>query len=66
MSIDTANVQTAVAAASSSTAGEAQILVLKKAISSQAQNAAALIEALPQMPALATSGSIGRNVNTVA
>jgi uroporphyrinogen-III synthase len=66
VSIDTANVQTAVAAASSSTAGEAQILVLKKAISSQAQNAAALIEALPQMPALATSGSIGRNVNTVA
>jgi len=40
------------------------ILVLKKALDSQAQTAAALIQAIPQPPA--ASGNVGRNVNTKA
>jgi len=38
--------------------------VLKKALDSQAQTAAALIQALPQPPA--ATGNVGRNVNTTA
>ena len=59
----------AAAAASSSdpgsVAGAAQILVLKKAIDLQATTSAQLLQALPQ-PALASSGSLGTQVNAFA
>lgn len=45
-----------------STESQKSVLVLKKALDSQAQTAAALIQALPQPP----SGNVGRNVNTTA
>lgn len=48
-----------------STAEAAQLLVMKKAMNLQAAGAAQLIEALPQ-PALATSGTLGTQVNTYA
>ena len=55
--------------ASSATPGSVQgavaVSVLKKALDQQASSAAQLIQALPQ-PALATSGSIGTQVNTYA
>lgn len=55
------------AALSSSSAGSAaQVLVLKKALDQQSAGAAALIAALPQAPALAQSGTLGRHVNTYA
>lgn len=46
--------------------GAASMLVLRKALDAQAAGAIALLEALPQQPALATQGSVGRNVNTFA
>ena len=53
--------------ASSGTVGEAaSLLVLRKALDVQQSGAAALLAALPQAPALATEGSLGRNVNTYA
>lgn len=44
----------------------ASTLVLKQALQTQAANAIALLNALPQQPALATQGSVGRHVNTFA
>jgi len=44
----------------------ASTLVLKKALDMQASGAVELLNALPQQPALATEGSVGRNVNTFA
>lgn len=61
---NSAGVASATAQASSGDA--AQILVLKKALKLQASSAAALIQALPQPQPLATSGSLGRNVDTFA
>lgn len=55
-----------VQAATSAAQSPASVLVLKKALDQQATNAAQLLQALPQMPQLATSGAIGRNVNTTA
>ncbi|HEU6454448.1 MAG TPA: YjfB family protein [Roseateles sp.] len=46
--------------------GAASTLVLKKALEVQAQGAIALLNALPQQPALATQGSLGRNLNVFA
>lgn len=46
--------------------GAASTLVLKKALEVQAQGAMALLNALPQQPALATQGSLGRHVNVFA
>lgn len=46
--------------------GVASTLMLKKALDVQAQGAIALLNALPQQPALATEGSVGRNINTFA
>lgn len=64
------SVDAAVNSASSSPPGSvgnaAGLMVLRKAIDSQAAGAAALIAALPQQPALATEGTLGRNVNTYA
>lgn len=48
-----------------STAESAQIAVIKKSLDLQSANAATLLQSLPQ-PALATSGSLGTNVNTYA
>lgn len=44
----------------------ASTMVLKTALATQAANALALINALPLQPALATEGSVGRNLNTFA
>ena len=60
----TPGVQSATAATQSATAGDAQVLVLKKALAAQSQNAVSLIQALPQP--LATSGNLGRHLNAVA
>lgn len=46
--------------------GVASTLMLKKVLDVQAQGAIALLNALPQQPALATEGSVGRNINTFA
>lgn len=43
-----------------------QLLLLRKALQSQAQNAAAMLQALPQQPKLATEGAVGTNINTFA
>jgi hypothetical protein len=58
-------VQSASAAASSSTADAVNILVLKKALDIQAQGAMTLLQALPQPP-LASQGPVGTKVNTFA
>jgi hypothetical protein len=61
------SVNTAAAAASQGPSGDAvHILVLRKALNTQAAGALALINAIPQQPQLATEGSLGRNVNTYA
>lgn len=62
------SVSAATSAAQSSTAGDAQMLVLKKALNTQAASALTLISAIPQMqqPALATEGTLGTQVNTYA
>jgi len=51
------------------TADALGIAVLKKALATQASAAATLLQALPQpqaQPALATTGSLGTQVNTFA
>jgi len=60
------SVSTAASYAGSDTAGSASLLVLKKAMDTQAAGALALINTLPQSPALATEGQVGRNINTYA
>jgi hypothetical protein len=60
------SVNTAAAAASQPSADAVQILVLRKALNTQAAGALALLNAIPQQPKLATEGSLGRNVNTYA
>ncbi|MBB2487436.1 putative motility protein [Mitsuaria sp. WAJ17] len=64
------SVATVVNDASSSMPGTvgnaASLLVLRKAIDAQAAGAAALLAALPQAPALATEGQLGRQLNTYA
>lgn len=60
-----AGVSSAVSAAQAPSSDAVNILVLKKALDMQSASAVQLIEALPQ-PALATSGNLGRNVNTFA
>ena len=42
------------------------LLVLRKALDIQADGALALLSALPQQPALATEGSLGRHLNAYA
>lgn len=60
----------AVQAASSLEAGTVQsavaIKVLRSSLDQQAATAAQLIDAIPQPPTLATSGSVGTRLNTVA
>ena len=65
ISLINAIVSTASAQASRSTSDAVHISVLKKALDTQASAAATLLQALPQ-PALASSGSLGTQVNTFA
>jgi hypothetical protein len=60
------SVTSAVLAAQGDTADAANLLVLKKAMSVQEAGALALIDAIPQQPALATEGNLGRNLNAFA
>ena len=59
-------VQSATAAAQEPTSDAVNIAVLKKALDIQAASAAALIQALPVPPPLATEGNLGTQVNTYA
>jgi hypothetical protein len=62
-------VSTATAMATKSTSDALNVRVLKKALDIQADAAATMIAALPQPPkveALATSGSLGTQLNTFA
>lgn len=62
-------VNTATALASAKTSDALNMVVLKKAIDIQASSAATLLDAVQQsmpQPALATSGSLGTQVNTFA
>jgi hypothetical protein len=67
---NSAGVSAAVNSASNSEPGTVQgaasTIVLKKALDMQAAGAIELLNALPSQPALATQGSVGRNVNTFA
>jgi hypothetical protein len=58
-------VNTASSLASAKTSDAVNVVVLKKALDIQAVAAATLLDALPQ-PALATSGTLGTQVNTYA
>ncbi|MES2610884.1 MAG: YjfB family protein [Pseudomonadota bacterium] len=58
-------VATATALASRETSDALNVRVLKKALDIQASSAATLLQALPQPP-LATSGTLGTQVNTFA
>jgi len=67
MDINTDSTVGAAAAAASASQGDGpQTAALKKALDSQATEAAGLINALPKMPSLATEGSVGTRVNTFA
>ncbi|HEY0956062.1 MAG TPA: YjfB family protein [Roseateles sp.] len=67
---NSAGVSAATSSASNGTPGTVQsaasMLVLRKALDIQATGAAELLNALPQQPALATEGHLGRHVNTFA
>lgn len=63
---NSSSVSAAVAATQGDDADALNVAVLKKAIDAQAAGALSLINALPEQPALATEGSLGRNVNTYA
>lgn len=59
---NTPTVQNAVAATQTATADAVNVHVLKKALDLQATTAATLLQAIPQPP-LATSGSLGTQLN---
>lgn len=59
-------VSAATQAAQSPTADAVQMNVLKKALNTQAASAATLLQGIPEMPKLATEGSVGRHINTYA
>ena len=58
--------QAATSAASATTSDAINILVLKKALNIQAAAAATLLQALPQPPLLASTGSVGTRIDTFA
>lgn len=60
------SVSAATVAAQGDSADAVNMLVLKKAMNTQAAGALTLINAIPQQPALATEGTLGRNVNAYA
>ncbi|WP_447045663.1 putative motility protein [Vreelandella sp. H-I2] len=47
-------------------AQQAQLTVFKDALDGQAAHISALMESVAQMPQLATSGSVGTQINTTA
>ena len=59
-------VNAATAMASQKTSDAVNMTVLKKALDIQKSSAAQMLEALPQPQQLATSGSLGTQVNTYA
>ena len=63
-------VNTATALASAKTSDALNMVVLKKALDMQAVSAATMLDAMqqsvPQPPALATSGTLGTQLNTFA
>ncbi|MFT4243650.1 MAG: YjfB family protein [Acidovorax sp.] len=59
-------VTTATALASAKASDAVNITMLKKAMDMQETTAAILLGALPQQPALATSGTLGTQVNAFA
>mgnify|MGYP006198235169 FL=1 len=62
-------VNTATALASAKTSDALNMVVLKKALDMQAVSAATMLDAMQQsmpQPQLATSGTLGTNVNTFA
>ncbi len=64
-SVNSSTVANASSADLSTVQGTAAVSVLKKALDFQATGAAQLIASLPQ-PVLATSGTVGTNLNTFA
>lgn len=65
VSLSQSIVSTAAGLASEKTSDAVNVAVLKKAIDIQQSSAEQLLQALPQPP-LATSGSLGTQVNTFA
>jgi len=65
VSLSQSIVSTAAGMASQKTSDAVNVAVLKKAIDIQQSSAEQLLQALPQPP-LATSGSLGTQVNTFA
>ena len=63
--VSSAVTHNASSATTGSVQGAAAMLVLKKALNAQAAGVAQLVQTLPQ-PALATSGTLGTQVNTFA
>lgn len=63
---NTPSVSVAASQAQGEAADAVNLLVLRKALDIQADGALALLDALPQQPALATEGSLGRNLNVYA
>lgn len=59
-------VQSATNATAASVSDAVNVLVLKKALDIQAVAAATLLQSLPQLPALASTGNVGTRVNTFA
>ncbi len=59
-------VSAATAAAQSPSASSIQVLVLSQALNMQAVSANVLLQAIPELTQLATSGSIGTMLNTYA
>lgn len=66
VSLNQSLINTATAQSQGSVAQAASILVMKKASQSQESAALALLQALPPVTALATSGNLGTQVNTYA
>jgi Putative motility protein len=60
------SVNAATAAAQGPSADAVHIAVLRKALDTQAAGALALLQAIPQMPKLATDGPLGTQVDTYA
>lgn len=63
---NTPSVSVAASQAQGEAADAVNLLVLRKALDIQADGALALLDALPQQPALATEGALGRNLNVYA
>lgn len=65
-SVSASTVNSASSAASGTVQGAAALMVLRKSLDMQAAGAVQLIQALPSPPPLATSGTLGTQLNEVA